>query len=133
MKICSISLIMICNEYQGNTLQNQMSYSHLFQWLSLKIQEISVGEGVEKKDSLYTVGGNVNWYSYNRKHKNRVPWTARRSNLSILKEINPEYSLEGLMLNCQYSGHLMRRTKSLEKTLMLGKIEGSRRRSSDRG
>ena len=60
----------------------------------------------------------------------RVPWTARRSNQSILKDINPEYSLEGLMLKLklQYFGHLMRRTDSLEKTLMLGKIEGGRRR-----
>ena len=59
----------------------------------------------------------------------RVPWTARRSNQSILKEISPEYSLEGLMmkLKLQYFGHLMRRTNSLEKTLMLGKIEGRRR------
>ena len=60
----------------------------------------------------------------------RVPWTARRYNLSILKEIGPEYSLEGLVLKLklQYFGHLMRRTNSLEKTLMLGKIEGRRRR-----
>ena len=60
----------------------------------------------------------------------RVPWTARRSNQSILKEINPEYSLEGLMLKLklQYFGHLMKRTDSLEKTLMLGKIEVGRRR-----
>ena len=60
----------------------------------------------------------------------RVPWTARKSNKSILKEISPEYSLEGLMLKLklQYFGHLMRRTKSLEKTLMLGKIEGRRKR-----
>ena len=60
----------------------------------------------------------------------RVPWTARRSNQSILKEINPEYSLEGLMLKLklQYFGHLMRRSDSLEKTLMLGKTEGRRRR-----
>ena len=60
----------------------------------------------------------------------KVPWTARRSNQSILKEINPEYSLEGLMLRLklQYFGHLMRRTDSLEKTLMLGKIEDRRRR-----
>ena len=59
----------------------------------------------------------------------RVPWTARRSNQSILKEINPEYSLERLMmkLKLQYFGHLMRRANSLEKTLMLGKIEGRRR------
>ena len=58
----------------------------------------------------------------------RVPWTARRSNQSILKEVSPEYSLEGLKLKLQYSGHLMQRTDSLEKTLMLGKIEGGRRR-----
>ena len=60
----------------------------------------------------------------------RVPWTARRSNQSILKEISPEYSLEGLMLKLelQYFGHLMQRSDLLEKTLMLGKIEGRRRR-----
>ena len=64
----------------------------------------------------------------------RVPWTARRFNQSILKEINPEYSLEGLMLKLklQYFGHLMKRTDSLEKTLMLGKIEGRRRRGQQR-
>ena len=64
----------------------------------------------------------------------RVPSTARRSNQSILKEISPEYSLEELMLKLklQYSGHLMRRTDSLEKTLMLGKIEGRRRRGQQR-
>ena len=58
----------------------------------------------------------------------RVSWTVRRSNQSILKEINPEYSLEGLLLKLQYFGHLMQRANSLEKTLMLGKIEGRRRR-----
>ena len=64
----------------------------------------------------------------------RVPWTARRSNQSILKDISAEYSLEGLMLKLklQYFGHLMRRTDSLEKTLMLGKIEGGRRRGRQR-
>ena len=64
----------------------------------------------------------------------RVPWTARRSNQSILKEISPEYSLEGLMLKLklQYFGHLIQRTDSLEKTLMLGKIEGRRRRGWQR-
>ena len=63
----------------------------------------------------------------------RVPWTARRSNQSILKEISPEYSLEGLMLKLkvQYFGHLMRRTDSLEKTLMLKKTEGRRRRGRE--
>ena len=64
----------------------------------------------------------------------RVPWNARRSNQSILEEINPQYSPEGLMwkLKAQYFGHLMRRTDSLEKTLMLGKIEGRRRRGGQR-
>ena len=62
----------------------------------------------------------------------RVPWTASRSNQSILKEISPKYSLEGLMLKLQYFGHLMQRTDSLEKTLMLGKIEGRRRRGQQR-
>ena len=64
----------------------------------------------------------------------RVPWTARRSNQSILKEISPEYSLEGLMLKLklQYFGHLIRRTDLLEKTLMLGKTEGRRRRGQQR-
>ena len=64
----------------------------------------------------------------------RVPWTARLSNQSILKEISPEYSLEGLILKLkfQYFGHLMGRTDSLEKTLMLGKIEGRRRRGQQR-
>ena len=64
----------------------------------------------------------------------RVPWTASRSNQFILKEISPEYSLEGLMLNLklQYFGHLMQRADSLEKTLMLGKIEGRKRRGQQR-
>ena len=64
----------------------------------------------------------------------RVPWTARRSSQSILKEISPQYSLEGLMLKLkvQYFGHLMQRTDSLEKALMLGKIEGRKRRGQQR-
>ena len=62
----------------------------------------------------------------------RVPWTARRSNQSILKEISPEYSLEGLMLKLPYSGHLMQSANSLEKTLMLGRIVGGRRRGQQR-
>ena len=64
----------------------------------------------------------------------RVPWTARRSNQAILKEISPEYSLEGLMLKLkfQYFGHLMKRIDSLEKTLMLGKVEDERRRGGQR-
>ena len=62
----------------------------------------------------------------------RVPWAVRRSNQSILNEISPEYSLEGLMLKLQYFGYLMRRTDSFEKTLMLGKIEGRRIRGRQR-
>ena len=64
----------------------------------------------------------------------RVPWTAKRANQSMLKEINPEYSLEGviLKLKCQYFGHLTQRADSLEKTLMLGKIEGRKRRGQQR-
>ena len=62
----------------------------------------------------------------------RVPWTGRRSNQSILKEINLDFSLEGLMLKLQYSGHLMQRADSLEKTLMLGKTEGRKRRGRQR-
>ena len=62
----------------------------------------------------------------------RVPWTARRSNQPILKEISPEYSLEGLMLKCQYLDYLTQRTDSFEKTLMLGKSEGGRRRRRQR-
>ena len=62
----------------------------------------------------------------------RVHWTTRRSNQPVLKEISPEYSLEGLMLKLQYFGHLIRRANSLEKTLMLGKIEGRRRRGERR-
>ena len=61
----------------------------------------------------------------------RVPWPARRSDQSMLKEISPEYSLEGLMLKLQYFGHLMRRTNSMEKTLMLGRTEGKRRRGNN--
>ena len=62
----------------------------------------------------------------------RIPWTARRSNQSILKEINPEYSLEALLLKLQYFGHLIQRADSLEKTLMLGKIDGKRRKGWQR-
>ena len=62
----------------------------------------------------------------------RIPWTARISSQSIIKEISPEYSLEGLKLKLQYSGHMMQRADSLEKTLMLGKTEGRRRRGGQR-
>ena len=62
----------------------------------------------------------------------KIPWAARRLNQSMLKEISPEYTLEGLMLKLQYFGHLMQRTNSLEKTLMLGKTEGRKRRGQPR-
>ena len=71
-------------------------------------------------------------WEFTDKQENRVPRTARRSNQSILKEINPEYSLKGLMLKLKYFGHLIQRADSLEKTLMLGKIEGRRRRGRQR-
>ena len=84
-----------------------------------------------KKGERQRIGGFELWYW---KRFFRVPWTTRSSNKSILKEISPEYSLEGLMLKLkpQYSGHLMRRTNSLEKTVMLGKIEDRRRRGQQR-
>ena len=80
-------------------------------------------------------GASENWCFWIMLGKHlRVPWTARRSNQWVLKEINPQYSLEGLMLKLklQYFGHLMQRADSLEKTLMLGKIEGRRRRGRQR-
>ena len=89
------------------------SYSHVWMW------ELNHNEGWTLK--------NWCWRTILR-----VPWTAGRSNQSILKEINPEYSLEGLKLKLQYFSHLMRRAKSLEKTLMLGKIEGRRWRGRQR-
>ena len=67
-----------------------------------------------------------------KRRLSRVPWNAKSSNQSILKEISPEYSLEGLMLKLQYAGHLMQRTDSFEKTSMLGKIDGRRRRGQQR-
>ena len=101
---------------------------------------------IPKKDPVVTYGCE-SWTTKEAEHQRtdafdlwcqrrllRVPWTARRSNQSVLKEISPEYSLEGLMpkLKLQYFGHLMRRTGSLEKTLMLGKIEGRMRRGQQR-
>ena len=84
-----------------------------------------------KKSEYWSIDAFELWYW---RRLLRVPWTAKRSNKSILKEINPEYSLERLMLKLklQYFGHLMWRTDSLEKTLMLGKIEGRRRRGQQR-
>ena len=77
------------------------------------------------------LNGNTNLLNCGIEEDSRVPWTPRRSNQSILKEINPEYSLEGLMLKLQYFGDLMQRADSLEKTLRLGKIESRRRRGGE--
>ena len=85
--------------------------------------------GYIKKAEYWRIGGFDLWCL---RRLLRVPWTTRRSNHSILKEISPEYSLIGLMLKLQYFGHLMQRTDSLEKTLILGKIEGRRRRGWQR-
>ena len=84
-----------------------------------------------KKDERQRIHAFELWYW---RRLLRVPWTARRSNQSTLKEISPEYSLEGLILKLklQYFGHLMQRDDSLEKTLMLGKVEGGRRRGQQR-
>ena len=96
------------------------SSSHVWMW------ELDRKEGWVLKNGCFWI---VGW-----RRLLRVPWTARRSNQSVLKEINPEYLLEGLMLKrkLQHFGHLMWRTNSLEKTLMLGKIEGRRRRGQQR-
>ena len=94
------------------------SYSHVQMW------ELDHKEGWAPKNWCFEL------WSWRRLL--RVPWTARRSNQSILKEISPEYSLEGLMMKLQYFGHLMWRTDSLEETLMLGKVEGRRRRGCQR-
>ena len=94
------------------------SSSHVWMW------ELDYKESWAPKNWCFW---NVGW-----RRLLRIPWTARRSNQSILKEISPEYSLARLMLKLQYFGHLMRRTTLLEKTLMLGKIEGGRRRGWQR-
>ena len=102
----------------------------------------SANKGLSSQNYVFFMYGCESWTVNKAEHRRvnafelwccrrllRVPWTARRSNQSILKEISPEYSLEGLMkLKLQYFGHLMQRTNSLEKTLMLGKIECRRRR-----
>ena len=86
---------------------------------------------MEKREPSYTISENVNWHSH---YGLRVPWTARRSNQSIPKEFNPEYSLKGLILKLklQYFDHQIRRADSLEKTLMLGKTKCKRRRGQQR-
>ena len=114
---------------------------------TLKSRDITLPKKVHIVKVTVVLYGCESWTIKNAEHQRinafelwcwrrplRGPWTARRSNLSILKEINPEYSLEGLMLKVklQYFGHLMRRADSLEETLMLGKIEGKRRRGQQK-
>ena len=100
---------------------NEILQSHLRYCLGKSCTDVS---GTIKKADAFEL-----WYW---RRLLRAPWPARRSNKSILREISPEYSLEGLMLKLQYFGHLMRRADSLEKTLMLGKTEGRRRRGRQR-
>ena len=89
---------------------------------------------MEKRKLSYTIGRNIAFEPWCWRRLLRVPWTARRSNQSTLKEINPEYTLEGLMLKLklQYFGHLMGRADSFEKTMMLGKTEGRKKRGWQR-
>ena len=102
------------------------------QWAALPI--MAAGVGIARTVPFLKTQTFLHMPSVVLRRLLRVPWTARRSNQSILKEINPEYSLEGLMLKLklQYFGHLMQRADSQEKTLMLGKIEGRRRRGQHR-
>ena len=112
-----------CHNKRSRTLQLRASAA---KWIFKKVSYISIKLFIKKSERWRTDAFEL-WC---RRRLLRVPWTARRSNQSILKEISLEYSLEGLMLKwkLQYFGHLMRRTDSLEKTLMLGKIEGRRKR-----
>ena len=103
--------------------------------LNSLIQDLKITVGRAQSLGIYTKRQSIDAFELWRwKRLLRVPWTARRSNQSVLKEISPEYSLEGLTLKLklQYFGHLMGRTDSFEKTLMLGKIEGRRRRGRQR-
>ena len=115
--------------YFANKGPSSQSYgffsSHIWMW------ELDYKEGWAPKNwCFWTVVEKTLEWCWRRLF--RVPWTSRRSNQSILKEISPEYSLEGLMLKLQYFGRPMQRTDPLEKTLMLGKIEGRRRRGQQR-
>ena len=113
---------------QRNHFTNKSPYRQSYSFSSSHVQMWLLDH---KKAECQTIDAFKLWC---QRKLSRVPWTARRSNQSILKEINSEYSLEGLMLKLklQYFGHLMWRTNSLEKTLMLGKIEGRRRRGQQR-
>ena len=99
------------------------------QW---KIMSVRICTIVKHENKMHKILLSVAFELWYWRRLMRVPWTARRSNQSILKEINPKYSLEGLMLKRQYFGHMMWRIDSSEKTLMLGKTEGRRRRGRQR-
>ena len=110
----------------------QINYAvHIFKAMVFPVVMYGCESWTIKKVELRRIDAFEMWYW---RRLLRVPWTARRSSQSVLKEISPEYSLEGLMLNLklQYFGYLMQRADSLEKTLMLGKIEGRRRRGQQR-
>ena len=115
-----------CIKKQRHHFANKSLYSQSYRFSSSHVQMWELGhkEGWAPKNWCFGI--------VVLKKTLRVPGTARRSNQSILKEINPEYSLEGLMLKLQYFGHLMWRADSLEKNMMLGKIEGRRRRGWQR-
>ena len=108
---------------------NMSTKIHLVKAMVFQVVMYGCESWTVKKAELERIDAFELWYW---RRLLRVPWTARRFNQSILKVISPEYSLEGLMLKLQYFGHLMRRTDSFEKTLMLGKIEGKRRRGQQR-
>ena len=117
-----------CYDQPRQHIKNQ---GHYFDNKSLSSQSYGFSSShvcceswIIKKDEHRITDAFELWY---RRRLLRVPWTEKRSNQSILKEISPDYSLEGLMLKLQYFGHLMQRTDSCENTLMLGKIEGGRR------
>ena len=121
-------------EQQQQQTQQQGTW-HVFQWRDHKCQKANSGSipgnphPFPKKTFPWRIDALGLWFW---RRLLRVPWTAKRSNQSILKEINLEYSLEGLMLKFQYSGHLMWRASSSEKTVMLRKIEGRRKRGPQR-
>ena len=118
--------IFLCSKITANYFANKVLSSQNFYFSSshVWIQELDHKESWLLKNHAFKL------WCWRR--LSRVPWIARRSNQSVLKKISPEYSLEGLRLKLQYYGHLMQRTDSLEKALMLGNIEGRRRRGGQR-
>ena len=138
MPSCSFWKARLCVHMEGTwiTFSNILPKHHLFRNLDYCLLKILYIYGLisGKTDLVWiNISGKINTDSFELwcwRRLLRVPWTAKRTNQSILNEVSPEYSLEGLMmkLKLQYFSHLMRRTDSLEKTLMLGKIEGGRRR-----